>query len=118
MSTSVGTFLSTHKANLKDPAPCFDFLGFHFDCPNLLLSVKASRKEKIRVQLQEILTSLVVKFDDLEKLRGRLVSISLVCPFSRLYIREMNRLLQIAESNLQVLNDPKTKFKKTPRSKL
>ena len=68
----------------------------------MLLSVKKSRKEKIRLQLTEVLSQLTVKFDDLEKLRGRLISISLVCPFSRLFIREMNRLLQLAEANLQV----------------
>ena len=49
-----------------------------------------------------MLTSFIVTFDDLEKLRGRLVSISLVCPLSRLYIREMNRLLQIGEEYLHV----------------
>ena len=106
MSTSVGTYLSTHKANLREPAAEFDFLGFHFDCPKLLVSVKASRKEKIKKQLEDILQSPIVRFDDLEKLRGRLISISLICPFARLFIREMNRLLQISEKYLQVIYIP------------
>ena len=99
----MGTYLSTHKANLREPAAEFDFLGFHFDCPNLLVSVKASRKEKIQAQIQNMFTSIIVCFDELEKLRGRLISISLICPFARLYIREMNRLLQVAEKYLQVI---------------
>ena len=102
LCTSVGTFMSTHKANLETPAPVFDFLGFRFDCPKLELSVKPARREKILKQIQTIRNHLTVRFDDLESLRGRLVSIALVCPFSRLYTREMNRLLQIAEAHLQV----------------
>ena len=50
-----------------------------------------------------MLTQMIVTFDDLERLRGRLVSISIVCPLSRLYIRVMNEALKIGEENLQVL---------------
>ena len=49
-----------------------------------------------------MLNQYVTTFENLEKLRGRLVSISIVCPLSRLYIREMSRLLQIAEEFLLV----------------
>ena len=99
----MGTFLSTHKANLETPAPVFDFLGFRFDCPHLELSVKPKRREKIQNQLREIRSHFTVQFDELERLRGRLVSIALICPFSRLYTREMNRVLQVAEAHLQVI---------------
>ena len=66
--------------------------------------MKKGRKEKILAQLQQLQKQFTFTFDELERLRGRLVSISLVCPLSRLYTREMNRVLQIAEENLQVQN--------------
>ena len=50
-----------------------------------------------------MLTRPIVTFDDLERLRGRLVSISLVCPLARLYIREMNQALQYGEEALLVI---------------
>ena len=106
LCTSVGTYLSTHKGNLEAPAPVFDFLGFRFNCPDLELSVKPGRREKIKNQLQTIQKQLTVSFDELERLRGRLVSIALVCPFSRLYTREMNRVLQVAEAHLQASPTP------------
>ena len=80
----------------------FDFLGFRFDCPRMELSIKPARKEKIHTQLTEILTACVTTFDELERLRGRLVSVALVCPLSRLYTREMTRVIQLAEAHLQV----------------
>ena len=36
----------------------------------------------------------------MEKLRGKLVSVMLVCPLARLYIREMNAHLAAAEAQL------------------
>ena len=42
-----------------------------------------------------------IPFHTLEKLRGKLVSVLLVCPLARLYIREMNAHLAEAEKQLQ-----------------
>ena len=42
-----------------------------------------------------------IPFHTLEKLRGKLVSILLVCPLARLYIREMNAHLAEAEKQLR-----------------
>ena len=49
-----------------------------------------------------MLSQIIVTFDDLERLRGRLVSIAIVCPLTRLFIREMNAVLKVGEENLQV----------------
>ena len=37
LSTSCGHFLSLHKTNVKDAKATFVYLGFEFDCPNVII---------------------------------------------------------------------------------
>ena len=51
--------------------------------------------------LDELLSDLDhIPFHSLERLRGKLISILIVCPLAKLYIREMNRVLAAAELTL------------------
>ena len=93
LCTSTGHFLSVHKANLGNPKRVFTYLGFEFDVPRQVLRVPDSRREKIRAQIQEICSHPICDFHELEKLRGRLCSLLIICPLTRLYIREMTNVL-------------------------
>ena len=109
MSTSTGHFLSLNKSHLNRPQTVFVYLGIEFDVPKQVIRVPEKRKTKIRNLLTLILADLeCIPFHSLEKLRGMLISIAMVCPLARLYIREMNRALQHAEDYLQdsIISDP------------
>ena len=83
------------------PAEVFTFLGFEIDIPNREVRVPMKRKEKIRTQLAEILSHPMCDFNLLEKMRGKMCSLALVCPLTRLYIRQITHALALAESLVQ-----------------
>ena len=66
--------------------------------PNQILRVPEKRKTKIRDQIARILLKPCCEFHDLEKLRGRLCSLIILCPLTRLYIREMTKALTLGIS--------------------
>ena len=102
LSTSTGHFLSLNKSHLNTARDVFVYLGIEFDVPAQKVRIPLVRKVKIRDLLTVLLADLDhIPFHSLEKLRGMLVSILLVCPLSALYIREMNRVLAAAEEQLQ-----------------
>ena len=120
LCTATGHFLSIHKgktspilliknlllknlflANLDAPAEIFTFLGFEIDIPRREVRVPESRKNKIREQLKEILSHPICDFNLLEKMRGKMCSLALVCPLTRLYIRQITHALSLAESLVQ-----------------
>ena len=102
LSTSTGHFLSLDKSHLNRAQDVFVYLGIEFDVPAQKIRIPPARKDKIRHLLTSVLADLDhIPFHTLERLRGMFVSISLVCPLSALYIREMNRALAYAESQLE-----------------
>ena len=86
---------------MANPAEVFTFLGFEIDIPKQEVRVPEARKIKIRNQLQEILAHPVCEFSQLEKMRGRMCSLALVCPLTRLYIRHITHVLSLSEHLLQ-----------------
>ena len=98
LCTATGHFLSVHKANLDRPASVFTYLGFEFDVPKQILRVPEARRDKIRTHIREILQHPICDFHELEKLRGRLCSLILVCPLTKLYIREITAVLTTSRS--------------------
>ena len=88
-------------ANLDTPARVFTFLGFEVDIPKQIVRVPEKRKEKIRNLAAEILSRPICEFNQLEKLRGKLCSLMLVCPLTRLFIRQITHHLTLAENLLQ-----------------
>ena len=76
-------------------------MGFEIDIPKQEVRVPEIRKEKIRRQLEEILSQPMCDFGLLEKMRGRMCSLALVCPLTRLYIRQITHALSLAENLLQ-----------------
>ena len=120
LCTATGHFLSVHKgktyilefilfqiyfkfgsANLAEPAQVFTFLGFEVDIIQRKVRVPEKRKIKIRNLLAHVTSKPMCDFHDLEKLRGKLCSLNLICPLTRLYIRECNHLLALSEGILQ-----------------
>ena len=101
LCTSCGHFLSIHKSTLQEPASIFTFLGFQFDVDRQILSVPEKRKVKIRADIRHILGHPLCAFADLEKLRGKLCSLALVCPLTRMTIRAMTHLLSLNEQLVQ-----------------
>lgn len=55
----------------------------------------------MRGLLNVMLSKPRLEFQDLEKFRGMAISLSLICPLSLLYIREMTRVLTTAGQRLQ-----------------
>ena len=51
--------------------------------------------------LAKVKSHPICDFHDLEKLRGKLCSLNIICPLTRLYIRESTRLLSLSEGILQ-----------------
>ena len=86
---------------MADPAEVFTFLGFEIDIPKQEVRVPEARKIKIRHQLEDILSKPMCEFNQLEKMRGRMCSLALVCPLTRLYIRQITYALSLAENLLQ-----------------
>ena len=76
-------------------------MGFEIDIPKREVRVPESRKIKIREQLAEILSHPMCDFNLLEKMRGKMCSLALVCPLTRLYIRQITHALSLAESLVQ-----------------
>ena len=101
LCTSCGHFLSIHKSTLQEPASVFTFLGFQFDIERQVVSVPEKRKRKIRSDISQLLTHPVCDFADLEKLRGKLCSLALICPLTRMTIRSMTHLLSLSEHLVQ-----------------
>ena len=101
LCTSTGHFLSIHKSTLQKPASIFSFLGFEFNIEAQRVSVPEKRKNKIRSDIKNLLRAPICNFSDLEKLRGKLCSLALVCPLTRLNIRAMTASLTLGEQLLQ-----------------
>ena len=101
LSTSTGHFLSLGKSNLTEKQTQFVYLGIEFDLPREKIRVPEKRKVKIKDLLNDLLSNLdSIPFHSLERLRGKLISILIVCPLAKLYIREMNRVLAEHEAQL------------------
>lgn len=77
------------------------FLGFEIDIPNQKVRVPEKRREKIVALANEILSQPICEFNQLEKLRGKLCSLMLICPLTRLYIRHLTHQLSLSEQLLQ-----------------
>ena len=101
LCTCTGHFLSIHKSSLQEPTSTFVFLGFEFDIEKQEVSVPEKRRRKIRDDIQRILQHPICEFSALEKLRGKLCSLALVCPLTRLNIRAMTHILRYNEEILQ-----------------
>ena len=86
---------------MANPSRLFTFLGFEVDLDQRKVRVPEKRKIKIRELLQKIISQPVCDFHELERLRGKLCSLNLICPLTRLYIRECNHLLGLSEGILQ-----------------
>ena len=76
-------------------------MGFEIDIIKQEVRVPPERKEKIRNRLREIISKPICEFNALEKMRGKLCSLALICPLTRLYIREITHILSLAEKLLQ-----------------
>ena len=93
--------MSIHKSTLQEPASIFSFLGFEFNIEAQKISVPDKRKIKLRNDIRKILSHPTCDFASLEKLRGKLCSLALVCPLTRLNIRAMTHSLTLNEALIQ-----------------
>lgn len=93
--------MSIHKSTLQEPASIFTFLGFQFDVDRQIISVPDKRKAKIRIEIERLLSHPICDFTNLERLRGKLCSLALVCPLTRMTIRSMTHVLSISEHLVQ-----------------
>ena len=86
---------------MQEPTSIFTFLGFEFNVEKQEVSVPEKRKRKIRSDINAIMQHPICEFSALEKLRGKLCSLALVCPLTRLNIRAMTHVLRFNEEILQ-----------------
>ena len=61
----------------KDSVP---YLGFNWDLSSCTVSVTAGKKEKYKVAIEEWLSKLVHTLEEVQKLYGKLLHISIIIP--------------------------------------
>ena len=111
-----GGIISITKSDF-DPKTAQDFLGLHLNTDKCTISVPPVKWENFKKLLKYYLGHNWCTFKELEKLRGKCVSFLLCNPMTRLFIRQMNRL--IAELNRKKAKpDTKIHFERELREEL
>ena len=94
--TAFGGFLSLKKCQLK-PVQRLDFLGFWLDTVQKTIEVPIEKYQKTMAQIKSWQNSgQYYDINELEKIRGKLVSWMIVIPTLRLFIREQNEVIRKA----------------------
>ena len=93
-----GGFISILKSDFE-PKKAQDFLGLHLDTDKCTVSVPIEKWKRFKKMLKRILEQNGCTFKELEQFRGKCVSFILCNPMTKLFIRQMNRV--IAELNRQ-----------------
>ena len=91
-----GGFISRKKSTFTC-SKIIEFLGFKIDTENETLSIPKKKWDKFQLELNEVIVSDTVPFKQLEKLRGKMCSFSIIVTNLRLYIRRVTEYLTIAE---------------------
>ena len=96
MVVAAGGWISLEKSDFV-PKMVQDFLGLRINTETCEISVPPEKWKIFRTMVWKILKDGQCTFLELQKLRGRCVSFILTNPMTKLFIREMNRI--IAEAN-------------------
>ena len=106
---SGGGFVSIEKSDL-DPKTKQEFLGLNLDTVTCEISVPPHKWKVFVDTVNLLLLQNHCTFKELEKLRGKCVSFILTNPMTKLFIRQMNKVIaQLTAKNA----DPLTKIKFT-----
>ena len=87
-----GGFISLQKSDFN-PKTAQDFLGLRLDTDLCTISVPPKKWERFKELLSYYLEHNGCTFKELEKLRGKCVSFILCNPMTKLFIRQMNRMI-------------------------
>ena len=82
------------------------YLGFDWDLPSHTISVKAGKKEKYKVAIKEWLSKPIHTLEEVQKLYGKLLHISLIIPARRAYLTSLEAMLGTFTSNPFVPHHP------------
>ena len=102
MVIAAGGFISLQKSDL-DPKSVQEFLGLKLNTETCEISVPEEKWKTFREFITRVIKDKKCTFLDIQKLRGKCVSFILTNPMTRLFIREMNRV--IAKANKQNLGN-------------
>ena len=98
LMTALGTCLNRPKCELI-PTRRIEFLGFILDTNLCTIEIPTGKWEKFCEEARKILESKKVKTKDLEKLRGKMASFTLVALNMRLYIRRITHAITVAKKD-------------------
>ena len=96
MVVAAGGWISIEKSDFE-PKMVQDFLGLRLNTETCEISVPPDKWKLFQKMAWKILNDGFCTFLELQQFRGKCVSFILTNPFTKLFIREMNRV--IAEAN-------------------
>ena len=92
LSICAGGFISIEKSDLI-PKKCQQFLGLIVNSEDGTISVPEEKWKTFRETIEFYLKQNGCTFKELEKLRGKAVSFLLTNPMTKLFLRQMNRII-------------------------
>ena len=96
MVVAAGGFLSLEKSDFE-PKMVQDFLGLRINTETCEVSVPETKWKALKEKISNVLTNGSCSFHEIQQIRGKCVSLILTNPMTKLFIREMNRV--IAQGN-------------------
>ena len=95
---AAGGFISLQKSDFE-PKPVQEFLGLKLNTDTCEISVPEEKWQKLKDFIIRVIKDGKCTFLDIQKLRGKCVSLILTNPMTKLFIREMNRVIKEANKN-------------------
>ena len=96
MVVAAGGFLSLEKSDFE-PRMVQDFLGLRINTETCEISVPENKWKTLKEKISLILQNGECTFHEIQQVRGKCVALILTNPMTKLFIREMNRI--IAQGN-------------------
>jgi hypothetical protein len=82
------------------------YIGFNWNLSSRIVSVTAAKKEKYKAAIEEWLSRSTHSWDEVQKLYGKLLHISLIVPAGRAYLTNLEAMLGSFTSNPFVPHHP------------
>ena len=82
------------------------YLGFDWDISSCIVSVTTGKKEKYKAAIEEWLSKPTHMLEEVQKLYGKLLHMSLIIPAGQAYLTNLEAMLGIFTSNPFVLHHP------------
>ena len=101
VKTELGFYISPKMSPFA--APVRPFLGFELDCQARCFRIPAKKQTRYLSFLDEVCSANEVSYKILERLVGRLLSLWVIVPFTKLWVDHLLRALKLAQSCRSVM---------------